>query len=78
MSEVKNYGDTTNELEIQDRVKCREIVNEIMNFGINQSQILQIMYLLSLEVDDINIMKSLTSSVKEAQSGKVKSSALIV
>lgn len=78
MSEVKSYGDTQDEMEVQDRIQCREIISEIMNFGVTQSQILQLMFLLSLEIENVDTMKFLSSSVKKAQEGDVKGSALIV
>jgi hypothetical protein len=78
LSDIKAYGDTQDEMEVQDRIQCREIVNEIMNFGITQPQILQLIFLLSLEVENIDIMKFLSSAVKKAQKGDIKSSALIV
>ncbi|MDB4337411.1 hypothetical protein OAA09_00170 [bacterium] len=79
MSNIKAYGETQEELDVKDRVKCREIVNEIMKFGVNQSQILQIMYLLSLELENREIMIHLQKECKDAMNGKInKGSSLIV
>ena len=44
MTEIKSYGDTQDEMDVQDRIQCREIVSEILNFGVSQSQILQLIF----------------------------------
>ena len=79
MSKVKSYGKTQEEVDITDRAKCRDIVNEIMRFGVTQDQILQTMYLLSLELENRDIMLELSKSCKDAMDGKItKGSPLIV
>ena len=47
MSEIKKYGDVTWEGGVVEAAKAREIVQEIMNFGGNQNQIMKIIYLNS-------------------------------
>jgi hypothetical protein len=39
--------------------KCRNIKNEIMNFGVNNEEIIKIIELLSLELEDITLMKEI-------------------
>lgn len=39
--------------------KCRNIKNEIMNFGVNNKEIIKIIELLSLELEDITLMKEI-------------------
>ena len=79
MSKVKAYGETEEEMDIADRSKCRDIVNEIMRFGVSQNQIFQVMYLLSLELENREIMLHLSKECKNAMDGKMtKSSSLIV
>ena len=39
--------------------KCRNIKNEIMNFGVNNKEIIKIIELLSLELEDISLMKEI-------------------
>ena len=79
MSNIKSYGDTSDEIDISDRAKCRDIVSEIMKFGVSQDQILQTMYLLSLELENRDVMLHLSKSCKDAMDGKeTKSSSLIV
>ena len=50
---------------------AREIVHEIMNFGVNQRQILQIINLLALELEDNNLMRSIVGLVKTNKTEKL-------
>ena len=52
-------------LSKQKRQACRDIVQEVKGFGVNQRQILYLVYLLSLELEDGEIMKALTRAVGE-------------
>ncbi len=45
--------------------RCREIVKEIVNFGVTQDQILLIMQLMSYELEDYEKMQELTSLLRE-------------
>lgn len=47
------------------RQECRDIVLEIKKFGVSQRQMLYLIYLLSLELEDIEIMKALTAAIGE-------------
>ena len=38
--DIKKYGSMKEELDVQDMIKCREIVKEILDFGVNQRQLL--------------------------------------
>jgi len=79
MSKIKSYGTTDEELAITERAKCREIVTEILNFGVTQNQIVQIVYLLSLELENREDMLYLTKACKAVADGEInKSSTLIV
>ena len=44
-----------------DKIKAREIVNEIMQFGVNQEQMITIIKLLALELEDRDMMLSITN-----------------
>ena len=57
MNNIKKYG-TSNpeESSILDSAKCREIINEIFDFGVNQSQIITLIKLLSLELENRDLM----------------------
>ena len=43
--------------------KCRNIKNEIMNFGVNNKEIIKIIELLSLELEDITLMKEIRAII---------------
>tara|TARA_B100000214_G_C23786890_1_gene544016 strand:- start:236 stop:469 length:234 start_codon:yes stop_codon:yes gene_type:complete len=62
---MKKYGDTKTSKIFQERHQCREIIGEIMKFGVSESQKLRIIYLLSLELEDNNLMKEIASICKE-------------
>tara|TARA_B100000131_G_scaffold282079_1_gene289074 strand:- start:45 stop:257 length:213 start_codon:yes stop_codon:yes gene_type:complete len=47
--------------DILDTIKCREIVSEIMSFGVNQGQIQKLIQLLSLELEDRQLMRKIIS-----------------
>ena len=50
---------------------AREIVQEIMNYGVNQAQILQIINLLALELEDNILMRSLVGLCKGQKTEKL-------
>ena len=45
--------------------KCREIVKEIMDFGINQDQVLILIRLLALELENREMMQSIRKSIED-------------
>lgn len=47
-----------------DILRCRQITSEIMQFGVTQDQIMQIIYLLALELEDREALTDITSVVK--------------
>jgi hypothetical protein len=59
-----NTLDPNNEKDLSSIKKVREIHREILNFGINQKEILKLIELLSLELEDTDIMKNILSLVK--------------
>jgi hypothetical protein len=52
-------------LSKEKRQECRDIVLEIRKFGINQRQLLYLIYLLSLELEDNVTMKALSKAIGE-------------
>lgn len=55
------------ELPKEKRNECREIVREIKNFGVSQRQLLYLIQLLSMELENIEIMKALTKVIGESR-----------
>lgn len=65
MSEVVRYGKTPGEKTAEENLECRQIVKEISNYGITQRQQKLLIYLLALELEDIDLMKTVTSTIKD-------------
>jgi len=66
MNNIKKYG-TSNpeEASILDSAKCREIINEILDFGVNQPQIITLIKLLSLELENRDLMLKILNSIED-------------
>lgn len=59
------YQKDNNDEDVLQSSKAREIVHEILNFGVNQYQIKKIIKFLSLELEDRNLMLKLLDSLEE-------------
>ena len=59
----KTYGKIQEEVFLEESLKSREIVKEILKFGVTQYQIAKIIYLLSMELENINVMKDVYASI---------------
>ena len=53
--------------DILAAAKCREIVTEILDFGINQNQIKILIKLLSYELEDRELMMSIANLLRLGQ-----------
>mgnify|MGYP003127716251 FL=1 len=53
--------------DVLSRAKAREIVREIMNFGVSNSQIVYIIKLLSLELENIQLMNNINSLIDQME-----------
>lgn len=51
------------ELSKEKRQECRDIVKEIKNFGVNQRQILFLIQLLSMELENGDLMRALVKTI---------------
>ena len=51
---------------IKSLEKCRNIKQEIVKFGINEIEILKLIELLALELENVDLMKSISNLVKES------------
>ena len=74
MTDIKKYGETETEKWANSLQKSREIVSEIMNFGVSQEQVLQIINLLSLELENPSHMREFTNLYKRIRDNKVEGS----
>ena len=53
--------------DFESAKKCREIVTVIMEYGVSQKEILLIIKNLSLELENIDIMKKINNSIKQTE-----------
>ena len=59
------YGKTDTENMAEMTLQCREIVKEVLRFGVTQEQILKIIELFALELENIDHTKSIVACIKE-------------
>lgn len=74
---TEKIGQTETETWAQESLKSRQIVSEILKFGVNQKQILSIINLLAMELEDREALVAISSIVKEALEGAQVSSNII-
>ena len=53
------------QLSVKKRQDCRDIVQEIRKFGISQRQLVYLIYLLSLDLENNQLMRGIASLVGE-------------
>jgi len=66
---TKQYGTSEEENQIKDNIKAREIVQTVLEYGVSQAQLVQMVYLLSLEFDNLDLMKQITSAITQSREG---------
>ena len=69
---MKKYGETSTDKWAREMTKSREIVSEIMQFGVSQPQITQIINLLALELEDRDAMLGFINVYKSLQEGNLE------
>ena len=62
---MKKYGKTEEEILVEKNIQCREIVREILNFGVDELQKKQIIKLLSLELENGDLMRKIGNLLSE-------------
>ena len=77
-SQVKKYGKTSEEVRIEKLAECRQIVKQVIDFGVNEDQKRQIIYLMSLELEDVSIMKKISKLLKSNEETLDKNSKLLL
>jgi len=60
----KIYGKTEEEERVELSIESREITQKILKHGVNQFQIAKIIYLLSLELEDRNVLSEIAEAIK--------------
>ena len=75
---IKKYGKTISEEKAEKTFKCRQIIAEVMDYGVSQKQILRLIYLLALELEDRDQLQLVTDLVKQLEEQDDKQSGLII
>jgi hypothetical protein len=62
---MQTFGQLSSEKLAEENEECRKIVREVLNVGLTQRQQMFLIYLLSLELENISHVKDLTDVIKE-------------
>jgi len=62
---VQTYGQLTSEKLAKENEECRKIVKEVLNVGLTQRQQMFLIYLLSMELENIEYVQTMTNVIKE-------------
>jgi hypothetical protein len=68
---MKKYGKTEEETQFEKVSQCREIVREIIDFGVDEMQKIKIIYLLSLEIENRNLLETISKATDNMLNGEV-------
>lgn len=63
---TEKIGQTETEKWAQEMLACRQVVAEILKFGVNQKQLLNIIKLLAMELEDRDALVAISAVVNEA------------
>jgi len=66
---TKQFGTSDAEEEIKEKIKAREIVQSVLDYGVNQNSILQIISLFALELEDNSLMREITGIITRSRKG---------
>ena len=72
----EKIGSTKTDKWANEQLTCRKIVNEISKFGVTDEQKLEIIRLLSLELNNHELIVSIHEIVKDAKEQKESSKIL--
>ena len=59
------YGKSDAEIDAEKSLQVRQINKEIMDFGINEDQKLQLINLIALELEDQNALRVITGAIHD-------------
>ena len=66
---TKQFGTSNEEQLVQDKIQAREIVQTVLEYGVNQAQIEQMIYILAMNLENVTLMKELTQSITQSREG---------
>ena len=61
------FGTSKEEETIEDNIKSREVVQSVLQYGVNQKQIEQLIYLFAMELENVTLMKELTQTINQSR-----------
>ena len=64
MNKTTLYGQSHSDKLAEENLVCRQMVREINNFGITQRQSLLLIYLIALELENTDHMRTITQVVR--------------
>tara|TARA_X000000950_G_scaffold265540_1_gene339939 strand:+ start:1820 stop:2053 length:234 start_codon:yes stop_codon:yes gene_type:complete len=66
---TKQFGKSKEESHLEDKIKAREIIQTVLEYGVNQVQIEQMIYILAMNLENVSLMKELTQSITQSREG---------
>ena len=66
---TKQFGTSEVEKDLKDKIRAREIVQSVLDYGVTQKQILQIINLFALELENVSLMKEITGVITQSREG---------
>ena len=66
---TKQFGTSKEEKVLEDKIKAREIIQTVLEYGVNQVQIEQMIYILAMNLENVSLMKELTTSITQSREG---------
>ena len=77
MVDVKTYGETNVESESNDATVCRQIIREVIQFGVSQNQLLILVELLAMELENRDHLQRIASLVKDLRDNVPKTTLVV-
>ncbi len=68
--EAQKYGQTDDESAAEDMIQARQIVQTVLDFGVTQKQIVQIVKLLGLELENHIDSRAIVAAAKLIQENR--------
>ena len=65
MGILPKYGQLDSERKAEEFLECRNIVKELINYGLSQRQFYMLIYLLSQEIEDVEVSQVLVSCIRD-------------
>jgi len=68
--EIQKYGQTVDEEVAEEMLQARQIVQTVLDFGVSQKQILQIIKLLGFELENHIDSRAIVAAAKSIQENR--------